>query len=268
MNIDKSYFKNVYKSLLIISISYNFSYANMQIYPLRVHITPDVISGSLTIRNKDVKKNNYVIKTVYFDQTSEGKLAENLNENIVDSVQKIVRYSPRSFILEPNGEQVVRVMAKVDKRLEPGDYRGHLRFSTEEVVSQDDANEQKTVALNLKANIAMSIPVLYRIEPFEKKLELNNFKINLESKSVTIQLKRISKNYFPYGRLVVYTKKGKEKVELLQINGVQCFNDVLNFTYNYDSVTDSSKLKDEVYVDFIDTFADKEVLIVSSSTKI
>ncbi len=261
---------SIFLRLLLISLlSASASFANMQIYPLRVHISPQIASASLTIRNKDTLKNSYIIKNVYFEQSSDGKLEETTVESkMMHSVEKIIRFSPRSFSLEPDAEQVVRVMARADKRLEPGDYRGHLRFTTEEAPNQEVVKDSKNMALDLKAKIAMSIPVLYRIEPFEKIIELSNFKLNLEKKHLSIQIKRISKNYYPYGKLVIYAKNGKDKVELLQVNGVQCFGDVLNFNYDFESISDSSKVKNEIFVDFIDTFAEKDVLIASSSIKI
>ena len=62
--------------------------------------------------------------------------------------------------------------------------------------------------------------------------------------------------------------KGKNKKELLQVNGVQCFSDSLSFKYNYESIPDDIKSMSEILVDFIDTFADKEVLVATSSFKL
>lgn len=247
-----------------------FSFGNIQIYPLRVHLTPENLSASLTVRNKDTIKKKFLLSSVYFEQSKDGTLAEISDElKITNSVLKTIRYSPRSFELNADAEQVVRIMARQDKRMEPGDYRGHLRFITEETADVDDtATKDNNLALNLKAKISMSIPVLYRIEPIDKKIELKNFKINFDKKSISVDIIRSTKNYFPYGRLVVYTMKGKNKSELLQVNGVQCFSDSLSFKYDYESIPDNFKNISEVFVDFIDTFADKDVLVATSSFKL
>jgi P pilus assembly chaperone PapD len=245
-------------------------FANIQIYPLRVHLTPQSLSASLTVRNKDTIKKKFLLNSVYFEQSKDGTLTEISDElKFTNSVLKTIRYSPRSFELNADAEQVVRVMARQDKRMEPGDYRGHLRFITEETAeSNDSASKGNNLALNLKAKISMSIPVLYRIEPIDKKIELKNFKIDFDKKSMSIDIIRVTKNYYPYGKIVLYSMKGKVKSELLQVNGVQCFSDSLSFKYNYENIPETIKKMTEVSVDFIDTFADKEVIVATSSFKL
>jgi P pilus assembly chaperone PapD len=257
--------------LLIIFSASNISllFANMQIFPVRAHITPENNTTSLTIRNKDTVRSQYVINAVYFEQTSKGQLQEQKeNEKISNSAIEILKFSPRKFSLAPEAEQIIRVMAKKDKRLQPGDYRAHMRFTTEEEPTETKDEETTKVAFNLKAKIAVSIPVLLRIEPFEKKLELKNFAIDTNTKKISVDLIRVSKNYFPYGKLEVYAKKGSKKIAITQIQGVQCFNDKLTFTFDYESMPSQISPQEEITLEYIDTFADKEVSIATTSIKL
>lgn len=254
---------------LFISLFCNLSFANMQIFPVRAHITPENNTTTLTLRNKEGVRNKYVINAVYFEQTGDGKLDIQDDEKKQDrSALKIIKFSPRTFSLDPDGEQVIRIMAKNDKRLEPGDYRVHMRFTTEEAPENDQETQNKNVAFKLKAKIAISIPVLYRIESFEKKVDLKNFKLNTQNKSISFELIRTAKNYFPYGKVEVYVKKGDKKISITEVQGVQCFGDKLNYTFNYENIPSKVSPGDEITLEYIDTFADKEVSIAKTSTKL
>lgn len=260
------------KTFLIISIlltSFNFALGNMQIFPVRAHITPENNTTTLTLRNKEGVKNKYVINAVYFEQQPTGKLETQDNQEKQDRTAiKIIKFSPRTFTLEPDGEQVIRIMAKGDKRLDPGDYRMHMRFTTEEAPEEEKDIQNKNVAFKLKAKIAVSIPVLYRIEPFQKNIELKNVSINQEKKTISFDIIRTSKNYFPYGKIEVYAKKGNQKIAISEVQGIQCFGDKLSYTLNYETIPSKVSPGDEITLEYIDTFADKEVSIATTKTKL
>jgi hypothetical protein len=79
--------------------------------------------------------------------------------------KSLIRFSPRSVELQPNVEQIVRVIRFSSKQLEEGEYRAHLLFEPVSDSPADiDPRKPKTdsLAMQLEARIAIAIPIIVR----------------------------------------------------------------------------------------------------------
>lgn len=243
------------------------SYANITVFPTAVHFDQKKNSSFLSVKNSSDAIMTYTIEPVFFISAVDGKMslsAKPSEEKM--SIVRLLRFSPKRVTLNPQEEQVVRIMIKNDRRLTPGDYRAHVRFIPEEE-KHNFVETKKKMGMVLDARVAVSIPVLLRIEPSKKELTLKNFKIYKTNNDFRFSVTLVkSEGYFPYGEFRIQgTSKGGKKTDLAIVKGIQAFKPESSFDY---PISNNEKLKDVVKANlkYIETFNGGEEPIADVST--
>lgn len=243
------------------------SFASMTIFPTAAHFDLKKSVAVVSIKNSSDTITTYKIEPVYYVPDATGKLSMSAKPSEEEkSLVRYLRFSPKSVTLNPYEEQVVRIMVKKDRRLPPGDYRAHVRFSPE-AENNNLVELKKKPGMYLDAKVAVSIPVLLRIEPIHKKLTIENFKIYKAGDSYRFTAKiNKGEHYFPYGefRIKGITKNGK-KFELGLVKGIQSFKETSSYDY---PLSNSTQIKDalKATIQFIETFNSGEEPIADAST--
>lgn len=205
--------------------------AELQIFPLRVTLSDKERSTQISLRHKGPKAERYRITTVFYKMEADGamKVIEKTTPEDKDG-SKYFRFSPRQVTLEPQIEQVIRLMARVPADLPEGEYRCHLHF---EAMSdaEDSLVEGKTnsgAQMMLKARMAIAIPVIIKKGTTSFKVSLDKFKINKGTDgnySFSVDMKKEG-NGFAYGNLEIVSTTDEGATEsLATINGISSYID-------------------------------------------
>lgn len=216
-------------TLLIIS---SIARAELQVFPLRATLTDKERSAQISLRHKGNKAERYRITTVFYKMGEDGSMKEMDKTTPEDKdASKYFRYSPRQVVLEPNIEQVVRLMARVPADLPDGEYRCHLHFEAmnEDSPTPTDGQGQ----MQLKARLAVAIPIIVKKGNTSVKVSLNKFKILKDKQNKYSFSVDISKegNGFAYGNVeIIATSNKGETTSIATVNGISSYIPRRNLT--------------------------------------
>lgn len=217
-------------SLLLLLLATS-AQAELQIFPLRVTLSDKERSTQISLRHKGPKAERYRITTVFYKMEADGamKAIEKTNPEDKDG-SKYFRYSPRQVTLEPQIEQVVRLMARIPADLPEGEYRCHLHFEAMSDASDSltEGNTNSGAQMMLKARMAIAIPVIIKKGTTSFKVSLDKFKMNKGpdgNYSFSVDMKKEG-NGFAYGNFeIVSTNNDGATESLATINGVSSYRD-------------------------------------------
>ncbi len=95
------------------------------------------------------------------------------SEDIFNSADKILRYSPKRITIKPRGSQTVRLSLKRKKNQKEGEYISYLKLSC-----RIDNKENLTSGNLVSAQIHYNIPVIARIGDLQATARMSTPKIN------------------------------------------------------------------------------------------
>ena len=220
------------KSVLVIlalSLLPLSAFGDIQVFPLRVMLTEKQKSAQLTIRHTGAKPTRYKISVVYYKMAIDGSvLKADPPEQQDKSAAQFFRYSPKEITLDPNVEQVVRIMTRPLARVSEGEYRAHLHFEAMDESTDPAApgTQQGESAMQLKARIAVAIPIIVRKGNPALTVKLSDLKIEKtpDGKPTFSAMLFKEGDAFAYGdfELRLKTKKGVEKV-VGEVKGISSY---------------------------------------------
>ncbi len=209
--------KKIFFSLIILALCFivpSISQARIDITPQKIVIEPRGRSGEFTILNLHDIKGTFRIELIHFEQDENGvykELAEPLSPDF--DPQKIVRFSPRQFSLEPGGRQKVRMSLRKPADLPEGEYRFHAKAIR---LVQDDERKNTDGTVSVVANIGVAIPVVIRHGQVISKAKISSPQFvpasQKENKQPELQLDILREgNASAIGRLEVFWQAQGEK---------------------------------------------------------
>ena len=151
-------------SLILIFLSLP-SFADLQVFPFRIVLSDKERTAQISVRHRGTKPMRYRITTVFYKMNPDGTMKPldkvSSTDNAADSY---FRYSPKQVLLEPNVEQVIRLMMRAPADLPEGEYRTHLHFEGMDDPDAKPAENGKSdeSKMVLKARMAVAIPVVIR----------------------------------------------------------------------------------------------------------
>lgn len=246
--------------------------ANLQVFPTRVVLSDQIKTAQISVRHRGAKKMRYRIDVVYYKMKPDGSMEQIKDVNAGEKTAAgYFRYSPRQVELEPNVEQVVRLLLRTPPELAEGDYRAHLYFE-----GMDEGDEQPVAATDpngaqmlLKARIAVAVPVVVRKGKPRLTVELSNLKLNKSAQgpsSYSVEVTRTG-DAFLYGDFFVYHTPagGKTPVLVSQSNGVSSYIEKRTVSY---PLTDQNLGKGELKVELREPSSDGGKVLATVSTEL
>jgi hypothetical protein len=207
-------------SLCLLLLSASISWASPVVFPLRVVLSDKNKTAQVSLRHVGNKPTKYRISLVYYIMSADGSLKEEkVSSNEKLSARDLIRYSPKQVLLQPNSEQIVRLILRKPAGIAEGEYRIHMHFEEELV---DDATTTTATAdsgefsMSLKPRLAVAIPVLVRQGAPMAKVRLSNLKlVTIEKTKQAISLEIANDgNANVYGDMKVYQvlSDGQKKI--------------------------------------------------------
>jgi len=182
-------------------------------------------AGEITVVNTGSAPGTYRISPVHLRMGPNGEMQE-IAEPAPDelSAHRLVRFSPRQVVLEPQVSQTVRVQLRKPAGLPAGEYRSHLLLrAVPEVETADPmpaapaAGTRGPLHVNLRAVFGVSIPVIVRHGATSATVRIADVRLVPsgagKSPAVSFTIHRIG-NQSVYGDVSVafVSKSGSEKL--------------------------------------------------------
>lgn len=230
--------------LLGMFIGVSSAQAELQVFPLRVTLSDKQRSAQISVRHKGTLPMKYRISTVFYRMSPNGAMDAVAQTTATDlDASNYFKYSPKQVTLEPNVEQVVRVMLRAPADLPDGEYRCHLHFEgMDEIEKRNDAEAGGNQAqMFLKARMAVAIPIIISKGEIKTEASLSDLKFfrgpqGEQLFSVQMQKKG---NGFLYGdfEILKVNDKGEEQSVFI-VNGVSSYIDkrVVSFPVGKDAL--------------------------------
>lgn len=203
---------------------------DLQVFPLRVVLSDKDRSAQVSVRHRGQKAMRYRITTIFYQMQPDGTMKPlekvSSSDNPADTY---FRYSPKQVFLEPNVEQVVRLMMRAPADLPEGEYRTHLHFEgMDEVDDKKEASGAPEAQMQLKARLAVAIPIVIRKGNPSVKVSLQGLKLTKtadQKPAFSVQLTKEG-NAIAYGdfEIISISSSGETKV-IGTVNGVSSYID-------------------------------------------
>lgn len=212
-------------------------FANLQVLPTRILLTDKNPAGSISLRNTSNKTVKYSMKPIFYRMMPDGSLKETRTPTLEENPAfEFIRYSPQMVTLPPFGvasnqstEQIVRIMAMRENsaHLKDGDYRMHLIFQeVEEVEKQkEEENQGSLLKMQLKAKMAVAVPIVYRHGTTSVQVSLSNPKIiqnNQGKPTIQVVIKQ-NGNQFAHGEMKAVLISNKKPIQIGYIKGLSLY---------------------------------------------
>lgn len=228
-------FRNLILLALVFLIS-SVAAADLQVFPLRVVLNEKERSTQVSLRHRGAKAMQYRISVVYYRMEKNGamnKVAEAKKEPTFAG--DLIRFSPKSVTLEPDVEQIVRVMLRLPAQLAEGEYRAHLHFEgTNDAEDKNLQVETKEGTMSLKARMAIAIPVIVNKGAPTSTVTFSDLKLiktpNEKPKFSVIMKKDGAASAYGDLQLVNILKDGKTK-PVGEVNGISSYIPERTLTY-------------------------------------
>ncbi len=147
--------------------------APLFISPQRVELFDNRWSEVLTVTNRTERTASYALTLEDYSMTETGVTSR--VDAMEHSARRMIRFSPRQFVLQPGETQTIRVLGRRASQVEDGTYRTHLVFRAVDVT--DGAPSQgsgssggMSFGIGFRFNIA--IPVVVAVGEFGSRMSV------------------------------------------------------------------------------------------------
>ena len=209
--------------------------AGLLVAPTRIVLSENQRVATVNLRHIGNREGRYRISLIFNRMKPDGSMEEVTDPSPEERpAMKLVRFAPSVAVLQPNIEQVARIMLIPKKGIPDGEYRAHLLFdptedTEREVVGKTKKKDGKSIGMRLEANMSVAVPVFVRYGEVNVQPEMTNLKLS-QSKSgaPSVSLDLLSRgNGFLRGDLeVFFHPRGQDPVLVGLVRGLPSY---LNF---------------------------------------
>ncbi|MGH1467555.1 MAG: hypothetical protein ACRBBP_01570 [Bdellovibrionales bacterium] len=211
---------------LFFTLSSALAFANIQVFPTRINLSPSEKTATVSIRLRSDKPETFRISTMFYEMARDGSVKQRPDlARSSESAASYIRFSPKRVELRPNVEQVVRIRVRNIAKLK-NEVRTHLYFRPSEAVNHDPIKKNigTKSAFELKAQIAVAVPIIITPRPIKKDFSLSKFKLFIQDNSVNFKVDLTKKTTgFLYGDVKVFKVKGSKKTLVGTAKGISSY---------------------------------------------
>lgn len=209
---------------------------DINLFPKRVVIDGRRSIATVGLYNKTINEGDYEIQLQDLMMTPDGRIVplesvtDDQDRARVRTASSFLRYSPRRVTLRGGESQTIRLMARADAELPPGEYRSHFLalsvprdsdggLSIDDAVNGDSATG---ISVTIRPRFGISIPVIVRIGETTLEVGLSRPQIVTQadgSKAIEVTIRR-SGTRSAFGDMVVSARGIAEPVAVTRGIGV------------------------------------------------
>jgi hypothetical protein len=155
--------------------------AEVMLLPTRVVMENKDRYATVVIKNVGNATGNFSVELMNMEMQESGMVTPAPEGAAIPySAIPYVRVAPRSMTLKAGETQNVRLMLRLPEDLENGEYRAHLRvrIDNDNVDAAGEPVKNKDIAIAVKANLVLIIPVIFRHGETNYTMKIDSPKIS------------------------------------------------------------------------------------------
>lgn len=140
-----------------------FAAARLQLYPTRITIKDGDRSSSISVVNGGTATGRYRAELVDMAMPFDGGLERLEDRTMPFSAKPYIRISPRSVTVPPGQSQKFRLLVRMPRDVESGEYRTHLHvlMSSENVErDQKKVEDDRGFGVAMRPRFRVSVPII------------------------------------------------------------------------------------------------------------
>lgn len=150
-----------------LTLSCSTAFANMLISPLRVLLTEDSRTATITLRNTGAGPRTYRLSWIPKQMKETGGYEPTVDESrIPPPAADMIRFSPQQITVPAEENQTIRLSLRPPPNFKPGEYRSHLKLSVLPDVSEPittlNAGQENGIRMELDMQMSFVMPVVVR----------------------------------------------------------------------------------------------------------
>lgn len=198
--------------------------AELLIAPTRIVLDPTERSTELVVVNKGGEEAAFRISLENRRMNLDGSMEEvSEDAELLEGenfAKDFIRFSPRRIVLEAGERQTVRVSARLEADMEPGEYRSHLRLqgaplSAGRTLQSATSTESGDLSIQLIAIRSITIPVIMRVGQLDADVQIESVDIrDTDAEDETLLVARLTRtgNRSTYGDIKIFSSDQVEPV--------------------------------------------------------
>jgi fimbrial chaperone protein len=202
--------------------------AQVQIFPTRLTLSDQNVSGYLNLRNASESDRTFELQLVFFQMRPDGSVEKQAQVPSSHPLVDRLKFSPSRVTLAPGEKQVVRVMMSEFEELPKGESYIHLQVVPDKSVeSQPTRQAQSGASLQLNARVAVAVPIIFRkgvTEAVPQILEPRYWTHPGGGLQMQFKLQRKGEGFI-VGDLSVFKKTDQTEELLTSLKGVSSYID-------------------------------------------
>ena len=213
---------------LISILAAGFSQAQVQIFPTRLTLTDQNVSGYLNLQNPSNEKQTFDLQLVHYKMRQDGGFERQKEIPANHPLVERLKFSPSQVTLNPSEKQVVRIMVTDLNGLPDGETYLHLQALPQKAGSP---KSQTKGNFQLNARIAVAVPIVVRKGAVTVQPQIREARYRLQSDG-GLQLKfQIQKKGegFLVGDLEILQKKSQSEELITMFKGLASYIDDRSF---------------------------------------
>ncbi len=166
-----------------------FAQAPLFISPQRVELFDNRRSEVLTVTNRTERAAAYELGLEDYSMSETG-ITQRVDA-LENSARRMIRFSPRQFVLQPGETQTIRVLGRRTTQLNDGTYRTHMVFREVEVpevgpTDRSPAPGGTSFGIGFRFNVA--IPVVVSVGEYSGAIDVES--ASIEANELQVKLRR------------------------------------------------------------------------------
>lgn len=201
------------------------SLANLIVTPTRIVLSDEFRGAEFRAVNTSSEVREYQIAWRQMRMAANGQLVDRTRESAAGASSAIVQVSPTRIRLSPGEAQVIRLRLRNIPNLPMGEYISHLTFQPTggAASAASGATAPQASSLQLRVNLAISVPVVVRHGPLTAQASLSIDRLSADPPGIAVSLTR-SGQASVYGNLEAYwSATGQEAIRIGVLNGVAVY---------------------------------------------
>ena len=214
--------------------------------PSRLVFEDGTRSGRVIVSNPSDQSADYRVVLDNRKMTLDGKI-ELISEPETGQLfaDRILRYSPKKFSLEPKTSRTIRIKVRNLAELPAGEYRSHLKMEVLPKAVLPDLNAQN-VKIQIQVNYGISIPLIVRKGDLKFALEVTDYQFDngdCSRPNLQIMLKRTG-DRSSFGDVSVFfiNQQGQQSL-VKHLKGISVYTPNLQRQLNLDLNTEGRCLE-------------------------
>jgi len=245
LSIGNTGFSTILFTAIMVS---SFASQAVSLTSYRIYLDDNNRTESFIVFAKGNSPEKCSLKLKHFNFDAEGGMTLHKDKEIPDNSSKPwIRFSPKSFTVQPRKPQTIRFTMRRKPNTEASEYRSYLAVSCQNINNESIETVPDRPSVSVRPNLVQNVPIIVRTGPLQVTAQFEN--IEIKDGLLTANLKRNGDRSL-YGRLSLVNNKTDE--ELSFIAGISIYPETSSYQVKFPIKSNSMPAIEDMTLKFVE----------------